>query len=137
MYIDYNIIYGVYEADQRWPVSNISLIERLRLLYFLHLELRESSRLELKNILPLLREIKPDRIFSLGLQLDVKATELRMITTQYDLERQIIEIIDYWLGNSKDQSWEGLAKAVRRLGGHDQHWKIISVHQKWLAISLE
>ena len=43
-----------------------------------------------------------------------------MITTQYDLERQIIEIIDYWLGNSKDQSWEGLAKAVRRLGGHDQ-----------------
>ena len=68
----------------------------------------------------MLREIKPDKILSLGLQLDVEKTELRMITTQYGVERQIFEIIDYWLGNSKDQSWEVLAKAVRRLGGHDQ-----------------
>jgi hypothetical protein len=87
----------------------------------LYLELRESN-LELKNILPLLREIRPDKIFSLGLQLDVELTELRMITERHkdNLERQIIEIIDFWLQNSKDQSWEGLATAVRRLGGHNQ-----------------
>lgn len=114
----------MYVADQRWPVSNIPPDRKIALiiLYFLYLELHESSRLELKNILPLLREIKPDKILSLGLQLDVEKTELRMITTQNkdNLEREIFEIIDYWLGNSKDQSWEALAKAVRRLGGHDQ-----------------
>ena len=30
-----------------------------------------------------------------------------------------MEIIAFWLENSNDQSWERLAEAVRRLGGHD------------------
>ena len=46
--------------------------------------------------------------------------ELRTIEKQYkdDLERQKMEIIAFWLENSNDQSWERLAEAVRRLGGH-------------------
>ena len=58
--------------------------------------------LSLKNVLPLLREIRPDRIFYLGLYPDIPLAELRMIEKQHkdDLEREKMEIIAFWLENS-------------------------------------
>lgn len=93
------------------------------LLHIFYPEPHESNlELSLKNIQPLLVEIRPDRIFPLGLQLDVPTTELRKIVKQHqnDLEMQKIEIIIFWLENSKDRSWKRLAKAVKQLGVHDQ-----------------
>ena len=85
-------------------------------------ELCQSLESSLTKILPLLEEIRPSSIFLLGLQLNVPLAKLRVIETQYkdDLGRQKMEIIIYWLENSKDCSWMTLAEAVKSLGGHDQ-----------------
>ena len=110
--------------DQRWPVSKISPIDDLYDYFiFSNPEPNESNlELSLKNIVPLLREIRPDRIFSLGLQLDIQLAKLRIIEKQHkdDLEKQKMEIIALWLENSGDQSWRRLAEAVRHLGDQDQ-----------------
>ena len=74
----------------------------------------------LKNILPLLEDV--DNVFPLGIQLGIETSHLRTFENEYrsDLKRQKVEVIDHWLKNSNDPSWETLAKAVKQLGTHNQ-----------------
>ena len=70
--------------------------------------------------MPLLREISQP--VELGLQLDIDYGTLQRIEKDHqgDTGRQMIAVIDFWLKNSSDCSWGILAKAVKRLGGHDR-----------------
>ena len=76
--------------------------------------------LSLKNILPWLKEIRD--IFPLGVRLGISLSTLRQIEKEYkdNLDRQKMEMADFWLCNSSDCSWGRLAEAVKDLGGHDQ-----------------
>ena len=76
--------------------------------------------LSLKHILPLLEDVHD--VFHMGILLGIKASHLRKFEKDHksDLKRQKIEVIDHWLNNSSDPSWETLAKAVKQLGNHDQ-----------------
>ena len=42
------------------------------------------------------------------------------IRVHEDLHRNKEQLIDYWLQKSPDPSWTALAKAVERMGGHDE-----------------
>lgn len=59
--------------------------------------------------------------FQLGIHLGMKFDVCRRIEKDYSgIERQMIEVIDYWLKNFSDCSWEKLAIAVKRMRGHDR-----------------
>ena len=55
----------------------------------------------------------------LGIHLGIRSHELKKIEKQNkdDVRRQMAEVIIYWLHN-KDHSWEILANAVEKMGGH-------------------
>ena len=81
----------------------------------------EAERPSLMNTLPLLKDI--NNIVPLGLYLGISLPKLHQIEKEHkdNLERQMIEMIHFWLGNSvSDCSWGRLAEAVKRLGGHGQ-----------------
>jgi uncharacterized protein YydD (DUF2326 family) len=74
---------------------------------------------------PQLREInlaieeitKPHK---LGVQLGIEPYELEKIEENFprDVNQQMAEAIKYWQRNSTDCSWEALARAVEKMGGH-------------------
>ena len=64
-----------------------------------------------------------NKIFELGVQLGIDVSTLRRLLGKYQydsVDMRMIEVIDFWLKNSRDCSWDVLAKAVTRIGGHDQ-----------------
>ena len=67
----------------------------------------------------LLRDIS--RPVELGLQFGIDYGSLKRIEkdNRSDIGRQMIEVINFWLENFTECSWETLAKAIRSLGGHD------------------
>ena len=78
-----------------------------------------SLTLDLMNILPRLSAI--NNIVPLGVYLRIPLPKLKQIEKEYkDLVRQKIEMINYWLGNSRECSWGRLAEAVESLGDHEQ-----------------
>ena len=58
-----------------------------------------------------------NKAFELGVQLNIDVSILKTFPTE--AERQMIEVIDYWINNSKERSWGLLAIAVDRVGGFD------------------
>ena len=57
--------------------------------------------------------------YQLGLHLGIKKEDLKKIEEGYvNIERRITEVISHWQDNSDDCSWEALAKAVEKMGGH-------------------
>lgn len=56
----------------------------------------------------------------LGIQLNIEKSKLKMIENDYplDTKRQKIEVIYFWLRNSKKCTWEALASAVERMGDY-------------------
>ena len=53
------------------------------------------------------------------MHLGIKSHELEKIEKDYPrINRQMVEVIKYWLRNSSDCSWEALASAVEKMGGH-------------------
>jgi hypothetical protein len=70
------------------------------------------------EIISALKEItKPHK---LGMHLGIESYELEKIEENFprDVDRQMAEVIEYWLRNSSDCSWEALARAVEKMGGH-------------------
>lgn len=57
---------------------------------------------------------------SLGIQLGIGLHELKQIEKSQggDIDRCKIDTFDYWLRNSEDPSWEALAEALDKIGGH-------------------
>ena len=54
------------------------------------------------------------------MQLGIEPHELEKIERNHprDVDRQMAEVIDYWLRNNSDCSWGALASAVEKMGGH-------------------
>ena len=90
--------------------------------------------LQLWDVLSALEEITEPH--NLGIYLGIKEHELEIFEKNYprDIKRQKIEVMKYWLRNNRDCSWEVLANAVEKMGGHgnlmerlrDKHLKALS-----------
>ena len=74
---------------------------------------------QLGDIVSALEEITDP--YLLGIQLGIKAHELKKIEKNYpqDVDRQMAEVINYRLHNGTECSWEALASAVEKMGGHE------------------
>ena len=57
---------------------------------------------------------------SLGVQLGIESSVLKRIEKDCcaDTERCKTEVIDFWLHNDSEATWNGLADAVEGMGGH-------------------
>ena len=73
---------------------------------------------QLGEIISAIKEIMDP--YTLGVQLGIESHELKKIEKNYpqDLDRQMAEVIEYWLHNSSDCTWGALASAVEKMGGH-------------------
>ena len=72
---------------------------------------------QLGDILSALKEIT--RPHQLGIYLNIETYQLEKIETDHPrIERQMTEVIKYWLRNSTDCSWKVLASAVEKMGSH-------------------
>ena len=57
--------------------------------------------------------------FSLGIHLDIPTSLLKRLEMRYiDLMRCKIEVIELWLHNDPEPTWNKLAQAVEDMGGH-------------------
>ena len=81
---------------------------------------RSSITFSTRDVVFLIREISQP--VELGLQLGIEYSCLKKFEKDHqgDTGRQMITIIDYWLNNCDGCSWGSLARAIRRLGGHDR-----------------
>ena len=73
---------------------------------------------QLQDIILALEEVTEP--YQLGIHLGIETHKLKMFEKNYprDIERQKIEVIEYWLRNSAECSWDVLASAVEKIGGH-------------------
>ena len=73
---------------------------------------------QLGEIISAVKEITDPYI--LGVQLGIEPHGLKKIEKNHpqDVDRQMAEVIEYWLRNSSDCSWGALANAVEKMGGH-------------------
>ena len=57
--------------------------------------------------------------FFLGIQLDIPTSVLKQLELQYDsFERLKTEVIEIWLHNDPEPTWNKLAQALEDIGGH-------------------
>jgi hypothetical protein len=82
------------------------------------------------EIISALKEITDP--YKLGVQLGIVPHELKKIEKNFprDVDRQMTEVIEYWQRNSSDCSWEALASAVDKMGGHGNLVKKLRDRQK-------
>ena len=71
---------------------------------------------QLSDIISALKEITEPH--ELGIHLGIETYELKMFEKNYpqDINRQKMEVLEHWLRNSSDCSWEALASAVEKMG---------------------
>ena len=72
---------------------------------------------KLRDLVVVLREVD---WYQLGIQLEVPIHILRKIERQNprDESRMLTEMLEYWKDNEEDPSWEKIAEALQRIGGH-------------------
>ena len=72
----------------------------------------------LGEIVSVLKEITEP--YQLGIYLDIETHELDKFEKNFprNVDRQTIEVIKQWQHNNMDCSWEVLANAVEKMGGH-------------------
>ena len=58
--------------------------------------------------------------FPLGVQLGIESAKLREIEKDHpgDVQRCKTEVLDWWLRNSPEISWQKLAQALKAIGGY-------------------
>ena len=73
---------------------------------------------QLKEIILALKDISDP--CTLGVHLGIELPKLKKIERNHrqDVNRQMIEVIEYWRQSRSDHSWEALASAVENMGGH-------------------
>jgi hypothetical protein len=56
----------------------------------------------------------------LGIQLDVPRHILKNFDRDYphDSSRKLSEVLQYWINNEPEPSWEKILQALQRIGGH-------------------
>ena len=65
-------------------------------------------------------EVAAAKWYLLGVQLDIPLATLSTIESDYprDAERSMTEILNWWLQNAPERSWEKLTEAVEAMGGY-------------------
>ena len=73
---------------------------------------------QLKEIVSALKDISDP--CTLGVHLGIELPKLKKIERNHprDVDRQMIEVIEYWRQSRSDHSWGALAIAVEKMGGH-------------------
>ncbi len=62
-----------------------------------------------------LQECLPDWS-TFGIMLGISKTDIDIIDERDHYSRPLTQVLDYWLKNSKDSTWEALIKAVKDVG---------------------
>ena len=77
-----------------------------------------STCLSLREIENELRDVT--EWYQLGVQLELTLDTLKTIESNYphDAKRCKIEVLDWWLRNAPETSWEKLAQALEAMGGY-------------------
>ena len=72
---------------------------------------------KLRDLVVVLREVD---WYQLGVQLEVPIHILKRIKRQnvHDELAMLTEMFEYWKDNEEDPSWEKIAEALQRIGGH-------------------
>lgn len=85
---------------------------------------------QLSEVVHILNPIIADKYFDLGIQLGMKIQQLKSIESkQYSHLRCLAETISLWQNNHTGEcSWSTLAKAVKRIGGHDKLAQELEAH---------
>ena len=73
---------------------------------------------QLQDIISTLKEITEPHI--LGIHLGIERYKLEQIEKKFprDVDRQMAEVVAFWLRNNTDCSWGALASAVEKMGGY-------------------
>ena len=87
---------------------------------YMYFSLVSSTCLTLREIENELTEVTAADWFPLGVQLGSSSSRLREIEMDYprDTQRCKTEVLDFWLRNGSQISWQKLAQAVEVLGGY-------------------
>ena len=58
--------------------------------------------------------------YSLGVQLEITPEDLNQIESNHsgDTERCKTEVVNFWLRNTQECTWDRLTQAVDEMGGH-------------------
>ena len=80
----------------------------------------DSTQLTLKEIQNELREVTAAKWYQLGLQLEIPSGTLKTIESNYphDVQRCMTEVLDFWLRNAPECSWEKLTEPLEAMGGY-------------------
>ena len=70
--------------------------------------------------------------YKLGIQLNVPSNVLKRIEREYphDELRMLTKMLEYWKENEEDPTWENIAKALQRIGGHRNI--VIEIRSKYM-----
>ena len=67
-----------------------------------------------------MRVVTAAKWYQLGVQLDIPSGMLKTIESNYpcDVQRCMTEVLDFWLRNAPERSWEKLTEALEAMGGY-------------------
>ena len=67
-----------------------------------------------------MREVTAAKWYQLGVQLEIDSATLSTIESNHprDALRCMTEVLDWWLRNAPERSWEKLAEALEAMGGY-------------------
>ena len=79
----------------------------------------DSTQLTLKEIQNELKETA-SKWYQLGVQLEIPSAMLSTIESDHpsDVQRCMTEVLDWWLRNAPERSWEKLTEALEAMGGY-------------------
>ena len=77
-----------------------------------------SPALSMREIEPELRAISNPYLLGVHLEIPTEDLELFRANHPNNFIQQRTDVINYWLQNSKNISWDALARAVERMRGH-------------------
>ena len=83
-------------------------------------------------------ELKGVDWFSLGIQLDIEVCELDKMKNKHPQSEDhcMIEVLNYWLKNTSECTWDKLADAVVKVGGQSKVVEKLRAKQKLNGMSL-
>ena len=79
----------------------------------------DSTQLTLKEIQNELK-VTASKWYQLGVQLEIPSAMLSTIEIDHprDVQRCMTEVLDWWLRNAPERSWEKLTEALEAVGGY-------------------
>ena len=115
-----NLLVSDRDISKKWPQVSITwqLHYRACAMTYHLICATATSTLSMRDIEPKLRAIINP--YLLGVYLEIPTEDLDLFRANHpnNVTQQKTDVINYWLQNSEDISWDALARAVERMGGH-------------------